>query len=161
MARRHESLIHFSRDHHDGLMLAQQILDQRRTMLPDWPKDFRGRVTYVTAFFQDHLRPHFTAEEEHLFPLIQRHVAPSKDLITRLIAEHRQMETIVGGFARPGFAPSQEKLHEFGRILEEHIRTEERKLFPLFEKEAGDEVLTKAQALLSKSYPETKPRPQK
>lgn len=161
MALRHESLVHLSRDHHDGLLLAQQILEQRRTMLPDWPKDFQGRVAYVVTFFQEHLRSHFKAEEEILFPLILRHIPTAKDLITDLLGDHRLMEVIVQGFSRKGFAPSQERLHEFGRTLEAHIRKEERKLFPLFEEQASEGVLSEAQAALSLGYPETKPRAQK
>lgn len=161
MAHRHESLTHLSRDHHDGLMLAQQILEQRRTMLPDWPRDFQARVAYVVTFFGEHLGGHFKAEEEILFPLILRHIPASKELISELLNDHRQMKAIVKGFSKKGFAPSQERLHELGRTLEAHIRKEERDLFPLFEAQANEGVLSDAQAALSRGYPETKPRPQK
>lgn len=149
MARRHQSLVHLSHDHHDGLLLARQILDERATMLPDWPGDLRKQASFILEFFRRHLRPHFTEEEELLFPLIRRAVPAAASDIDRLLNEHRWIEEFMSDFSSDQPLRA-ERLKQFGALLEGHIRKEERELFPLFEQKAGPEALAEAEAILSR-----------
>jgi hypothetical protein len=63
MARRHESLIPLSREHHDALLLAWRLrtgdLSKREPEL---------RAKHVSAFFEYRLINHLQLEEELLFP---------------------------------------------------------------------------------------------
>jgi hypothetical protein len=63
MARRHESLIPLSHDHHDALLLAWRLrtgdLSKRELEL---------RAKHVSAFFEYRLINHLKLEEDLLFP---------------------------------------------------------------------------------------------
>src|SRR5229473_1749334 len=65
MARRHESLIPLSHEHHDALLLAWRLrtgdLSKREPEL---------RAKHVSAFFDYRLINHLKLEEELLFPAI-------------------------------------------------------------------------------------------
>lgn len=155
MARRHKSLIPLSHDHYEGLLLAQQIRADR-TMMADWPSDPAGRARFVARFFEEHLKTHFAAEEESLFPLIREHVPQASMLVEELIREHREMERFSAQFSSSDAPSIARELNEFSLILEKHIRKEERELFPLFEKHAPKEILERAEQMIQTHYPTQK-----
>jgi hypothetical protein len=78
MARRHESLIPLSHDHHDALLLAWRLrtgdLSKREPEL---------RASHVSAFFEYRLINHLKVEEELLFPAVGE-VLGRKPLRSRL-----------------------------------------------------------------------------
>jgi len=157
MARRHESLIPLSKDHYQGLLLAQQIKTNDRIMLVGWPSDPKVQAQFVAGFYKEHLVSHFEAEEKSLFPLIAKHIPAARGRIDELVLEHRRMEEFAGRFAGPDADIAKEELTKFSELLEAHIRKEERELFPLFESKAPPEVLEQAKDLLHRHYPNQLP----
>jgi iron-sulfur cluster repair protein YtfE (RIC family) len=129
---RHPSLVPLSHDHREALGLAFFLHN------PAPP----GRVTSMTpastaetrrdrmlAFFADHLRTHFRAEEEALFPALPAH----RDLVAALIVEHRRLETLRDAVETAATDASLEPaLVAFADLLEAHVRREERELFAGF-----------------------------
>lgn len=145
--RRHSSIIPLSHDHREALGLAFRLHHPAppgrvTPMTPASTEASRARETL--EFFERHLRPHFHAEEEHLFPFFEECLGrthPTIALVARLRDEHRalgeirdQLESAVksGGDVGPVLAA-------FADLLEAHVRTEERQLFAIFPEEAAEE----------------------
>ena len=135
---RDPSLIPLSHQHHHGLVLALQI---RRGLEADpGPEETRALAGKVAALADAELLGHFEVEETILFPGI-RPFLESGALADSLIAEHRVME---GLLRRIGVATDEERiplLRRFGAVLHDHIRTEERRLFPEIQARVPDSRL--------------------
>ena len=125
--KRHAGFVPLSREHHDGLLLATRLQQGRAALLRLWSHDPVWQAEYVVRFFDEHLLPHFTTEEEIVFP-VARAVAGLEEVVRELLDEHREMRLLVTRL-RSGDPDPAATLLRFGTILEHHIRTEERVLF--------------------------------
>lgn len=133
MAKRHPSLISLSQDHHHALALALRCRKQALGQLnPGDPKSMKGLAEEVKNFFLQNLQRHFEAEEKVLFPLMVSESRDAEPLVAQLVREHEQMLKDVT--ALEGESQLPETLFNLGDLLERHIRSEERELFPLFER---------------------------
>jgi hemerythrin-like domain-containing protein len=140
--KRHPSLVLLSREHHDGLLLATRLQQGTKALPRLWSHDPLWQAEYVVSFFTAHLGNHFDIEEKMLFPLAAQFAGEkAAALIPGLVREHRQMEEQVGLFRRPDAAELPAALARFGKILERHIRSEERQFFPLCEEEIPADAL--------------------
>lgn len=119
--KRSPALQQLSREHHTALSLALRIAkaadDAARAAL-------MGRVP---GLFAAELEPHFLEEEARLLP--QLAAAGETDLVQRTLAEHADMRALVARIA----AGETEALADFGRLLQAHVRFEERELFAVAE----------------------------
>jgi hemerythrin-like domain-containing protein len=140
MPKRHPSLVPLSRDHHDGLMLVLRLRQGKKALLRDWSHDLTWQANYVVRFYHDHLVPHFAAEEQALFPVMKEHVEESVKTIDTLLHQHKEIRERVETLEKPGWTGLEDRLREFGELLDGHIRIEEDKLFPLFEKSVPEDV---------------------
>jgi len=129
--KRHNSLQPLSRDHHRGLILAQ-VLKKSAPAYRGLPTTLEGKKQYSISFYNTELVKHFKLEEEILFPLVNGRNSEIDKLVEQIINEHRQMKRMIIEIQKT--AELENKLDEFGRLLEKHIRIEERKLFPKIEK---------------------------
>ena len=98
-----------------------------------WSHDPFWQAEYVVKFFEEYLLPHFEAEEKFLFPLALLYVKKEKEIVQRLVAEHAEMRNMVESFRHPDQKKLECTLEQFGKLLESHIRCEERELFPICE----------------------------
>ncbi len=92
--KRHPALYTLSHDHHQGLILAQQLkkgAPQYKGM-PSTPED---KKDYTLRFYNSELIKHFTDEEEILFPAVKNKNAEVDKLVSEIISEHRKMESLV------------------------------------------------------------------
>lgn len=137
--KRHEALVQLSRDHHFGLLLCWKLKEGlKREISPE------RMSKYIQLFYTENLKPHFAEEEDTLFPILGN----DHPLISEAISQHRTFEKMISeGFDSP------EKIQTFRDLLDLHIRTEERKIFPEIEEKATDEQL---QTLLKQDFPELK-----
>jgi len=87
-------------------------------------------VAEVSRFFNECLAAHFRAEETVLFPLMTPY-QECRDLVAQLESEHREFHKMAAGKAQKDGL--QKFLFDFGDLLEQHIRSEEQRLFPAFE----------------------------
>jgi iron-sulfur cluster repair protein YtfE (RIC family) len=141
LAKRHPSLISLSQDHHHGLALALRLRQGNKALRTDgWTHDRSEQAKRVQEFYDEDLRRHFKAEEEVVFPEMRKNVSASSSLIESLISQHRQLENLVKRIGRSSGAKLEESLISMGQLLEQHIRSEERELFPLFESSMPVEV---------------------
>jgi iron-sulfur cluster repair protein YtfE (RIC family) len=136
--KRHIALQPLTRDHHQGLILAQMIkkgAPQYRGM----PADPEGKTEYTLSFYKTDLSKHFKEEEEILFPFVKAKDESLDLLIDEIISEHRKIETLVNSLKTKN--NSEQILDELGKLLESHIRKEERNLFTEIEKILSEDEL--------------------
>lgn len=142
--KRHESFVALSREHHDGLLLATRLQQGRNALLRLWSHDLHWQAEYVVRFFDDYLANHFRTEEEIIFPLAEKYfLEEQQPIITQLIEEHKEMKSLVDFLRAPDEKKLECSLTRFGQILEQHIRTEERRFFPYCEETFSKEDLRK------------------
>jgi hemerythrin-like domain-containing protein len=122
MARRHESLIPLSHEHHDALMLAWRLLTGNLSK-----REPELRARHVNAFFEYRLIDHMRLEEELLYPAVRAVLGVEASLIDVLLSDHRELRAKAAAIK----AGAHDQVHSFCVLLERHIRTEERQLFVL------------------------------
>ncbi|QDX82051.1 hypothetical protein B9N43_12825 [Denitratisoma sp. DHT3] len=110
--KRAAALAGLSREHHTALVLAQRIAAGTLS-----PADLQAR-------FERELEPHFRAEEAALLPLLA--AAGAGALAERTRREHDGMRRLLA-LVLAGDAAA---LAAFGGALRDHVRFEERELFP-------------------------------
>src|SRR6478735_1494854 len=82
--KRSDALAQLSRDHHDGLVVAQRLNRATETTA------VAARDTFLT-FWETEGRDHFRVEEDILLPAFARHHAPTDDAVTRVLIEHADL----------------------------------------------------------------------
>ena len=125
--KRHKALQSLSREHHQGLLLSWKIRAGLNKNI-----DAKRIWHYANWFFETHLIPHFDMEETHVFPILD----DGNKLKKKAMAEHRRLKRL--------FSDTNTQATTLGKIeeeLEQHIRFEERVLFPEIQKIASQEQL--------------------
>ena len=122
--KRDSALRDLSRDHHQALYRAMRM---KRATEAD-----RGEVREdVLAFWVEHGRRHFQVEEEILLPAFATVADPSDGAVVRVLVDHVWIRERMGRLADNELG--LDEVHELGDRLEQHVRHEERVLFPLIE----------------------------
>ena len=153
--KRHPGLVPLSHDHHDALVVARGlILGRSRAPRSDWPTDRRAQVDRVVAFFAQTLRSHFAVEEAHLFPAVVAHLPGAADLVGQLLDEHEAMRTRIRDLERDPTTNLDVRLPALGRLLETHVRREERVLFETMQREMAPADLETLGTRLQRRAPE-------
>ena len=107
-------------------------------MYKGMPSTIEGKKEYTLLLYNSELVRHFKNEEEILFPLVKGKNSEVNKLTEEIINEHRQINQLI--IEVQSTNELERKLDELGRLLENHIRKEERELFPKIEK-----ILTEVQ----------------
>lgn len=122
-----------SRDHHQALVVAQRL----RRASPETAAEVRERFL---DFWRSEQVRHFRVEEEVLLPAYAGHGDPGHPLVVRVLVDHVEIRHRADRLARNP-SPPIEALQRLGSKLAEHVRLEERELFPLIEAALPDEEL--------------------
>ena len=139
MARRHDSLVPLSHDHHHTLAQARR-LTEAASMSDD---SERRRATHdFINFYLGSLVRHFREEEELFFAPIVDHES-AQALIVRALTEHLRVHARVRRMKRDLVAGVVEptQLTELSKLLTAHVRFEERDLLPLVEQLLSEDEL--------------------
>ena len=144
--KRHVSLVPLSREHHEGLVMAQRLILGRSTNPgAAWPSEPEQQVGRLLEFFGTALGRHFDLEERHLFPLVIAELADrdatAQTLITGLTKDHGAMRAMIREFEEDPTTRLDTRLPAFGKRLRGHIQTEERELFERIQAVCSPEVL--------------------
>lgn len=171
--QRHPALIPLSDDHHQGLVQARQLSiagTPEATLSPTGTA-----ASFLRFWTEDGGEEHFRLEEEVLFPTYQRQLravteSNPQHRITALPTPVMQVLTehvYIRGMAAEVAASFPDNIHvellqALGAALHDHIRLEERAVFPLIEHSLPESVLAElAERLKSPSYLARKARESK
>lgn len=136
--KRHKSLIPLSHHHHYGLVMSHRLEQELPKQRAD-PQAVAALAGEVVGFFDRDLLPHFAAEEEALFPAMEQHLGKLA-VIDELLQEHHRMRSLVDQLRQSEPGTQADTLQAFGELLRDHIRKEERVLFPIFEEKLPESV---------------------
>jgi iron-sulfur cluster repair protein YtfE (RIC family) len=123
-----------SREHRDALILARRLRRSGEGIEP-----LPAALDHLTAAWRERIQPHFREEEELLLPAFAAVAGVDHALIVRTLTEHAALRLTVRQIAAGG-DPSQLAV-ALGRMLDDHIRFEERVLFPAIEAALPPEAL--------------------
>jgi hypothetical protein len=123
--KRDPALVALSRDHHPALYVARTL--KRATA--DTASDARAAFA---DYWEEHGRGHFRLEEEILLPAYAQHGDPHHALVARALCDHVGIRARAEALA-VNATPDPAVLRELGIRLADHVRLEERQLFPLIE----------------------------
>ena len=140
MTRRHEALVPLTHDHHHALAQARRLKEvagleseaQRRTAANDFVNFYFGRAVR-----------HFHEEEELFFaPVVDDPEAGP--LVMRAVTEHLRLHALVRTVKRQlsSGEADNEMLVRISDLLTQHVRFEEKELFPALEQLVSDSELT-------------------
>ncbi len=138
--RRAPELAALSREHHHSLRLAKRCLD---TLARGDEAAVRALCREVADDFDATWERHFANEEAALFSVTETLDEPLRSLGRRLVAEHDRMRALAARMK----AGDCSGLGEFGTLLRDHTRLEERELFPLVEQAFTPEQLERVARL--------------
>jgi hemerythrin-like domain-containing protein len=142
--RRAEALQALSRDHHRALELALKL---RRATGEDAAAVRREFLEY----WREHGALHFRVEEDVLLPTAAHRVDPSDPAVVRVLTDHieiRRRASDLEGAEDP--VPGE--LNTLGEALSDHVRHEERVLFPMIEAALSEEELERPALRLISGY---------
>ena len=122
--KRIPALQSLSREHHTALTLAKAC---ERAVLSHDEEQVGKTCQRVLQAFSAELEPHFQIEEQSWLPLLRN--AENRPLEQRTLEDHRQLRALLDGLRKNDI----KALGSFGKLLIEHVRFEERELFPVLE----------------------------
>lgn len=120
--KRNENIVKLSRDHHASLLFCWK-LRQGVKRHAAWEK----MIKYVNYFWDHHFAVHFKEEEKILF-------APLKDeVVQKAVDDHRKIKRLIDNLNSSSPENRQDELSRLADVVDEHVRYEERILFPHLE----------------------------
>lgn len=135
--KRAVELISLSHEHHHALVFCVRLKKAPKT-------DVKIIQNYVRYFWETHISLHFENEERCLLDLI-----PNSKLQEQFLFEHNQIKLLVNQILT-GTETSINNALLLSETLNNHIRFEERELFPEIEKWATKSQLQTVASFLNK-----------
>ena len=130
--KRAEALQPLSRDHLKSLLAAKRL--RGATEGDEAVQDF-------LEFWTTEGQHHFRVEEEVLLPGWALHCPVDRVAVARMLEEHLEIRR--GALRAAAGEASPEELRDLGRLLDDHVRFEERELFPMVEAALGPDDLNR------------------
>ncbi len=138
--KRDEALQPLSREHLAALLVAKKL--KEATTLAEATRTF-------LEFWQEDGRRHFRVEEEVLLPGWAMHAEVDRDGVRRMLDDHL---AIRGEALRlEAGEATLEEARELGKLLHDHVRFEERQLFPRAEADLDATGLARLSAMIEKA----------
>ena len=129
--KRDRRLRQLSDDHHQALVLARRATSAASVK----PETLAALWDEVTRRFHGELAPHFSIEEKHMLPALER--AGCAALAKRTRDEHAELRRIVIDDGHDLAI----RLERFGTLLRDHVRFEERLVFEAVQERLSDAAL--------------------
>ena len=142
--KRDEALAPLSRDHHGTLLLAQ-LLKKNAPAYRGLPTEPDAKAKYAQEQFGLHIKKHFQQEERMLEKTKDCH-SEINLLTVEIKKEHQQLTALFTSL--DDTANLENTMDILANLLQQHIRKEERVLFPLLQKHASPELLQEIHVLL-------------
>lgn len=139
--KRSPELAPLSREHNTALKLAR---DARRAADQGGERDVATAWRALCRCWYTEMGAHFRAEETLLLPFLRQHGAA--EMALQLEREHQAMRTVLEDPARQ----DRQRLGILGEVLRDHIRREEREVFPLVESVLDRPAAARLQAAMDR-----------
>ena len=123
--KRSPALASLSRDHHQALVVAQQLRRATEATAAE------ARAAFLD-YWTGHGHLHFRLEEELLFPAHAGHGDSHDPVVLRALGDHAAIRHRAGVLTAQFADP--DALEQLGTALAAHVRLEEREVFPLIER---------------------------
>ena len=138
--KRHPKLVPLSREHHKVLILAQLL----KMDVPDYkglPNTPEGKRDYLLHHFDTLLQVHIQKEEQILIPTIMGKEEELDQLTEEILVEHQEIKRQIENLRQRQGPPQEEDLDVLGKLLEQHVRKEERQWFARIQMVLSEEEL--------------------
>lgn len=135
--KRNENLVPLSREHHFGLLCVWKIRQGVTKGIA-----YKRILNYVNYFWKESLSRHFETEDRVL-PEMENAI-----LQNQMEQEHSQIRKLISHI---NASDDKQLLLDFANALQNHIRFEERVVFPEYEQNLSDEQMTEIGKQLSDS----------
>lgn len=135
--KRNENLVPLSREHRFGLLCVWKIRQGVSKGV-----DYRRILNYINYFWKESLSRHFETEDRVL-PEMENAI-----LQNQMEQEHSQIRKLISHI---NASDDKQLLLDFANALQNHIRFEERVVFPEYEQNLSDEQMTEIGKQLSDS----------
>lgn len=142
--KRDEALAPLSREHHGSLILAQ-LLKKDAPVYRELPTEPWDKAKYAQQQFDEHIKNHFRKEEEMLEKVKDCH-AEVTVLAGEIKNEHQLMTALFSSLTNTDDLINTMDI--LAVTLQDHIRKEERLLFPLLQQHCSAEQLQEIHELL-------------
>ena len=143
--KRNENILKLSKEHHFSLLFCWKIRQGLKTRIEP------GRIIeYVKYFHKNFLQPHFTEEEDILFVLL------NNKPVTKAIEQHKQINDLLSHLSDNTKDNANAQLARLADMVDDHVRYEERELFPHMEKALSKEQLESVGKQLHSEHPPLK-----
>lgn len=123
-----------SNEHHQSLRLAKKCKD---ILAKETDEVIKAFSLQLKDEFDTQWDKHFRTEEKTIFSVAESKGKEISEICQQLKKEHQTMENMVESIS----AGDYQLLHEFGQLLHDHTRLEERQLFPMVEDQFTQEEL--------------------
>ena len=127
---RSEHLYVFSHEHHHGLIFSVRLKKAAKA-------DSNTLRRYIGDFWKNYLVSHFANEEEAFL-----HFLSDAELREQFVSEHKQISALQNEI-EISKGDIVEKAIQFGELITQHIRFEERVLFPWLQDNLSNSELEK------------------
>ncbi|MCU7939773.1 MAG: hemerythrin domain-containing protein [gamma proteobacterium symbiont of Bathyaustriella thionipta] len=139
--KRLEQIQPLSREHHLSLLLAQKAIK----MSADGQEDAIARLCQeIVSEYPDVWQVHFHIEEDSIFSHVknrQHNAQPKEREVAQLCEQLQQEHLTMTAYYQQMKSGDYTILGDFGELLKQHTRTEERQLFPLLDELLSPEEL--------------------
>ena len=152
--QRHPDLHPLSEHHHHVLVLALEIRRAAELSVPDRKEKLRTLAESLLCFWHESGHTHFIEEEQVLLPRYARHFRLDEDPeIMRMLADHAAIRAAIEDVRDSlGGSFSPEPIVALGRVLHDHVRLEEDRIFPRIEKALSEIELNSVGSRLTRLH---------
>lgn len=139
--KRNKNIVKISQEHHGSLLFCWKIrAGLKKEIHPQRLKD------YVAYFSREHMLPHFAEEERTLFMPVR------DEMVNRALDEHIQILQLVQQVNDLSGNDVLPVLKTLADTVDDHVRYEERELFPYLEEVLTDEQLEQIGKLIQEEF---------
>lgn len=138
--KRVEALRPLSREHLKALLAAKNLREA---------SDREDATRSFLEFWRGEGQHHFRVEEEVLLPTWAMHAPIDRPRVARMLEEHLAIRR--AALRLEAGEVSLEELPEIGTLLHDHVRFEERELFPIIEEALDAEGLSRLAAAVERA----------
>jgi len=140
--KRDENILKLSKEHHFSLLFCWKIKQGLNGEIPT------GRIIKYVQYFSTHfLIPHFREEELFLFSALK------DEKVDKAIEQHKKINNVIAEVLSDDEVKSKKALQKIAELVDDHVRYEERDLFPHIESKLSSEQLTSIGKKLNEAQP--------